>query len=118
MSSVIIISDMILTSIQYLASLRARKKTPKTTTGRGKHMKTVLLDLDGDGGDEDDGEGDNGIAEGEMKSLEDLDKKLSLCGKCGPTKICKINKFGVHVPLSFNQQCGWAVALVSNHSTL
>ena len=70
-----------------------------------------MLDLDND---DDDGDEAEGIAEGEMKSMEQLDRTLTVCQKCGPSKYCKINKTGVHVNLTFGQRRGWAVALVTH----
>ena len=89
-------------------SLRATKKVKKLVGGKSK--KPVLLDLDND---EDGDIEDEGIAECEKAAMEKLDRALSGCQKCGPTKACKINKLGEHVALTYNQHRGWSVALVS-----
>jgi hypothetical protein len=89
-----------------LDSLRARNgKSKKSSKGK----KTALLDLDNEDGDDDD-EIDEGMAEKEKKALEKLEKALGDCQKCGPTKLCKINKNGQHIHLTFNQHRGWSVA--------
>ena len=89
-------------------SLRAHAVTKKKPS---KGKKTVLLDLNN--GDNDDKEDvDEGMAEKENKALEKLEKALGDCQKCGPMKLCKVNKNGQHVQLTFNQCHGWSVALV------
>jgi hypothetical protein len=94
-----------------MESLRAHTKTRKPLVG-GSKKKLVLLDLDNED-EEEDGDGDDGgVVQKEKESLEKLEKVLGSCQKCGPEKMCKINKSGGHVTLSFQQRRGWAVALV------
>lgn len=76
-----------------------------------KGKKIALLDLDNSDADADGGD-DEAMAEKENKALEQLEKALGDCQKCGPSKLCKINKNGQHVNLTFNQRRGWSVALV------
>lgn len=78
------------------------------TAGR-KKGKVPMMDLGDDDDDEDDGDG---MMEKENKAYEQLEKVLTKCQLCGPTKFCKINKAGEHICLSFQQRRGWAVALV------
>ncbi|RDB26779.1 hypothetical protein Hypma_005273 [Hypsizygus marmoreus] len=94
---------------QQVAPLQVRiivtEQAPKKVVGKGKNAKPVLLDLDGDENsddDEDGGQNEGGIAEGEAKCLQDLEAKLTKCQKYGPTKMCKINRSGAHIALSFN----------------
>ena len=75
-----------------------------------KGKKAALLDLNNEDGEDDD-EIDEGMAEKEKKALEKLEKALGNCQKCSPTKLCKINKNGQHVHLTFNQHHRWSVAL-------
>lgn len=104
----------------YMASLRNHLKNGKATqrseggwggggTGR-KKGKVLMMDLGDNDDDEDDG---NGMMEKENKAYGQLEKVLTKCQLCGPTKFCKINKVGEHVCLSFQQRRGWAVALAS-----
>jgi hypothetical protein len=93
-------------------SLRAHTITKKKPAKAPKEKKTALLDLDNSDADDDGGE-DEAMAEKERKALEQLEKVLSNCQKCGPSKLCKINKNGQHVNLTFNQRRGWSVALVN-----
>jgi len=71
----------------------------------------ALMDLDNEDLDGEDNV-DEGMAEKERKAMEQLKKALSNCQKCGPSKLCKVNKNGCHVNLTFNQCQGWSVALV------
>jgi hypothetical protein len=93
-------------------SLRAHAVTKKKPVKAPKGKKTALLDLDNSDADDDNGE-DEAMAEKERKALEQLERALSNCQKCGPSKLCKIDKKGQHVNLTFNQRHGWSVALVS-----
>lgn len=77
-----------------------------------KGKKTALLDLDNSDAD-DDNRDDEAMAEKERKALERLEKALGDCQKCGLLKLCKVNRSGQHIHLSFNQRRGWSVALVS-----
>lgn len=77
--------------------------------------KLMLMDLDNE---DDDDEGDEGVMEKEKKFHEQLEKSLTRCQLCGPTKFCQISRTGQHVNLSFQQRRGWAVSLVSNFTSL
>jgi hypothetical protein len=81
-------------------SLQAHAMTKKKPS---KGKKTMLLDLDNGDGDDDEN-ADKGMAEKERKALEKLEKVLGDCQKYGPTKLCKINRDGQHVHLTFNQR--------------
>lgn len=96
--------------VQYMQSLRAHTLTKKKPV---KGKKIALLDLDNSDTDAEDGD-DEAMAEKERKALEQLEKVLGDCQKCGPSKLCKVNKSGQHVNLTFNQRRGWSVALVSD----
>ena len=85
-----------------------KKKPVKAPKGK----KTALLNLDNRDADDEDGK-DEAMAEKERKALEQLEKALSNCQKCGPSKLCKINTNGQHVDLTFNQRRGWLIALAS-----
>jgi len=76
-----------------------------------KGKKTALLDLN-NGDDNDKEDVNEGMAEKERKALEKLEKALGDCQKCGPAKLCKVNKNGQYIHLMFNQCCGWSIALV------
>lgn len=69
------------------------------------------MDLDNRDSENDEAE-DEGMAEKERRALEQIERTLSNCQKCGPSKLCKINRSGQHVNLTFNQRRGWSVALV------
>ena len=79
---------------QYLASLAARKS--KTTTGKGKKAKPILLDLDTDEGNdaEDEDPNDGGIVGHKLESMANLKKALAQYQLCGPDKFCMITKSG------------------------
>jgi hypothetical protein len=71
----------------------------------------ALMDLDNKDSDGN-SNADEAMAERERKALERLEKALGNCQKCGPSKLCKINKNGQHIHLTFNQRRGWSVELV------
>ena len=103
-------------------SLRERAKDGKASQwaqpakGKAKAKKKfTLLDLDGNDDDEDDND-DGGSMEQEKKFHEQLERSLTRCQLCGPTKFCQISRSGQHINLSFQQRRGWAVALVNFHS--
>ena len=77
----------------------------------------ALMDLDNEDSDGNDG-ADEAMAERERKALERLEKALGNCQKCGSSKLCKVNKNGQHIHLTFNQRRGWSVALVGSHTTM
>jgi hypothetical protein len=89
-------------------SLRAHIKKPSAVT-KGK-KKPVLMNLNDD--EEEGDEGDEEMVAREAKCMEQLERALSKCQKCGNEKCCKIDKAGHHHPLTFQQRRSWAVALV------
>ncbi|KAF7358133.1 hypothetical protein MVEN_00861400 [Mycena venus] len=101
----------------YMLSLRAmtKKKKPAVTKKSGK-MAIMDLNNDDSAGEDDD---DEGVADGEKKAMTELDAEYRKCMCCGPTVVCKIDRSGEHVHLSFNQRCAWAVSLAcgTNHVT-
>ena len=97
-----------------MASLHAKgKKGGKSMKKGGKSkMKQTILDLDNSDNSDNDDDDDVGIMEKEKRSIAELQRALSRCQLCGPTKFCKIGKNGQHVTLTFHQLRGWALALV------
>ncbi|KAJ7200189.1 hypothetical protein GGX14DRAFT_400871 [Mycena pura] len=80
----------------YMLSLRAKnKKKTVTTTGKRK-------------GEDDD---DEDVEAGEKKVLSELEAEYRKCVRCGPSVMCKIDRGGNHVSLSFPQRRAWAVSL-------
>ncbi|KAJ6448753.1 hypothetical protein C8R45DRAFT_1132733 [Mycena sanguinolenta] len=49
--------------------------------------------------------------DGEKKAMAEHDAEYRKCMRCGPTFVCKIDRSGVHIHLSFNQRRAWAVSL-------
>ncbi|KAJ7580329.1 hypothetical protein C8J56DRAFT_1057968 [Mycena floridula] len=100
---------------QYMISLRhnvkGSKKSSVTTKGRAKAMP--LLDLDNDDEDDDDGGDVSAFIEREKEKMVELDRKLSQCVSCGPSKFCKIDKAGRHHHLSFLLRKIWSAALAA-----
>ncbi|KAF8188188.1 hypothetical protein K438DRAFT_979548 [Mycena galopus ATCC 62051] len=96
----------------YMLSLRAMIKKKKPTATTKKKGKMTIMDLNNDDsvGEDDD---DEGVADGEKKAMAELDAEYRKCMRCGPTYVCKIDRSGVHVHLSFNQCHAWAVSLWS-----
>ncbi|KAJ7923950.1 hypothetical protein B0H13DRAFT_2399012 [Mycena leptocephala] len=95
----------------YMVSLRAKnkKKAPVTKTGKGKGKLTVMdLDHNESAGEDDD---DEDVEAGEKKALSELDAEYRKCIRCGPSVMCKIDRGGNHVSLSFPQRRAWAVSL-------
>ncbi|KAJ6474919.1 hypothetical protein C8R45DRAFT_935453 [Mycena sanguinolenta] len=94
----------------YMLSLRAmiKKKKPAATTK--KKGKMTIVDLNNDDSAGEDGD-DEDIADGERKAMAELDAEYRKCMRCGPTFVCKIDRSGVHIHLSFNQRRAWAVSL-------
>ncbi|KAJ7938741.1 hypothetical protein B0H13DRAFT_2301381 [Mycena leptocephala] len=98
----------------YMLSLRAKnnkKKTPMATKGKGGKAKFTIMDLDNNDSEdgEDDDDGDVGAAE--KKALSELETEYRKCVRCGPTVMCKIDRTGNHVALTFPQRRAWAVSL-------
>jgi hypothetical protein len=100
--------------LQYMVSLHAKagKKSSKAVVVTKGKKKPVVLDLDHKEDEED--EGDDGTMEKEKKFLEQLQRALGGCQLCGPSKLCKINRNGEHINLTFNQLHRWAIALVKS----
>jgi hypothetical protein len=46
--------------------------------------------------------------------MTDLDAAYRTCVKCGTAHLCKIDRAGNHVHLTFPQRRAWAVSLVSH----
>ncbi|KAF8142476.1 hypothetical protein K438DRAFT_2113541 [Mycena galopus ATCC 62051] len=94
----------------YMFSLRRmNKKAPAIKKG-AKKSKMTAIDLDNDDTD-DDGEGDEGIEDAEKAAMAELDAAYHTCVKCGTAHLCKINRAGNHVHLTFPQRRAWAVSL-------
>jgi hypothetical protein len=92
-------------------SLRSmNKKAPAIKSGK-KKAKMTTLDLENDDTDGE-GEGDEGVEDGEKAAMAELDAQYRTCIKCGTAHLCKIDRAGNHVHLSFNQRRAWAVSLV------
>ncbi|KAJ7318334.1 hypothetical protein DFH08DRAFT_819941 [Mycena albidolilacea] len=92
----------------YMIPLRAKnkKKAPAPTTGKGKRKLTVMeLDNNDEEGKNDD---DEDVEAGKKKALADLDAVYCTCVRCGPTVLCKIDRRGNHIHLSFPQRHAWA----------
>lgn len=51
-----------------------------------------------------------------MKALPDLEREYRKCVRCGPTVMCKIDRTGNHVHLTFPQRRAWAASLVRVNS--
>ncbi|KAF8187900.1 hypothetical protein K438DRAFT_2019433 [Mycena galopus ATCC 62051] len=95
----------------YMLSLRAKNKQQTTSTkGKGKIRKLTVMDLDNN---ESEGEGDDeqDVAAGEKGALSELETEYRKCVRCGPTVMCKIDRSGNHVHLTFPQRHAWAVSL-------
>ncbi|PPQ84101.1 hypothetical protein CVT24_002276 [Panaeolus cyanescens] len=93
----------------------------KSGKGIKKKGHQVLLDLDNDeygleDNANDDADGCNDVMDEEIKELEQLDRALSQCQRCGPTVFCKIDKAGQHVALTMAQRKAWANALALGKS--
>lgn len=105
--SMITLSILILKGlfVQYLDSLRARTKKSVST----KNKRKPLLNLDND---EEEDAADVEMQEMERSAMEQLEKSLSQCQRCGDTKSCKIDRCGNHVNLTFQQRRSWSIAIV------
>ena len=68
------------------------------------------MNLDND--DEEDEEHEV-MQDAKRTEMEQLEKVLSRCQKCGSEKACKIDTAENHVPLTMQQRQSWSVALVS-----
>lgn len=107
----------LLSSFQYIESLRERNKKgkkgkimTKSTSGAAKYQKKssipTLLNLDGDEyglGEGSDDDPNNDLLSPEIKQLAILDRSLLTCQQCGPNTYCKIDKGGTHVSLMMPQ---------------
>ncbi|KAJ7816281.1 hypothetical protein B0H14DRAFT_3148669 [Mycena olivaceomarginata] len=91
----------------YMFSLRSmNKKAPAVKKGV-KKGKMTAIDLENDDMDGD-GEGDEGVEDAEKKAMADLDAAYRTCVKCGTAHLCKIDRAGNHVHLTFSQRRAWA----------
>ncbi|KAF8161921.1 hypothetical protein K438DRAFT_1985443 [Mycena galopus ATCC 62051] len=94
----------------YMFSLRSmHKKVPAIKKGT-KKGKMTTIDLENNDTDGDD-EGDEGVEDAEKKAMAELDAEYRTCVKCGTTQLCKIDRAGNHVHLTFPQRRAWAVSL-------
>ncbi|KAJ7687485.1 hypothetical protein B0H17DRAFT_1203548 [Mycena rosella] len=98
----------------YMVSLRAKskRKGPATKTGSKGKAKSTVMDLDHNdsmGKDED----DEDVEAGEKKALSELDAEYRKCVRCEPSVMCKIDRGGNHVSLTFPQRRAWAVSLLT-----
>ncbi|KAJ7847795.1 hypothetical protein B0H14DRAFT_3674628 [Mycena olivaceomarginata] len=59
-------------------------------------------------GEDDD---DEDVEAGEKKALSELDAEYRKCVRCGLSVMCKIDRGGNHISLSFPQRRAWAVSL-------
>jgi hypothetical protein len=86
--------------------------------GKSKSKKAppMLLNLDAEDGEEEyilpDEEDGGGLTKKEAIFRDTLTKKYSNCRRCGTGVPCKINWYGLHSHLTFNQMNAWAIALV------
>jgi hypothetical protein len=98
---------------QYMFSLCAmNKKAPAIKKG-AKKGKMTAIDLDNDDTDCD-LEGDARIEDTEKKAMNELDVVYRMCVKCGTAHLCKIDRAGNHVHLTFSQCRAWAISLASS----
>jgi len=67
------------------------------------------MNLDNDDEEE---EANEEMQEKEKAAMEQLEKALSQCQKCGDTKACKIDRCGNHINLMFQQRHSWSIAIV------
>ncbi|KAJ6540646.1 hypothetical protein B0H19DRAFT_1381659 [Mycena capillaripes] len=93
----------------YMASLRATmKKQPAASTKKKGKMTIMDLNNTDSAGEDDD---DEAVADGEKRAMAELDAEYRKCMRCCPTYVCKIDRSGEHVHLSFNQRRAWAVSM-------
>ncbi|KAJ7923174.1 hypothetical protein B0H13DRAFT_2316706 [Mycena leptocephala] len=84
------------------------KKAPAVKKGTKKGGKMTTIDLDND---DTDGDGDDGVEDAEKKAMAELDAEHRTCVKCSTAHLCKIDRAGNHVHLTFPQRRAWAVSL-------
>jgi hypothetical protein len=87
------------------------KKAPTVKKGTKKGGKMTTIDLDNDDTDGD-GDGDEEVEDAEKKAMAELDAEYRTCVKCGTAHLCKIDRAGNHVHLTFPQRRAWTVSLV------
>ncbi|KAJ7330469.1 hypothetical protein DFH08DRAFT_940360 [Mycena albidolilacea] len=93
----------------YMLSLCAMtKKKPAAPTKKKGKMTIMDLNNDDSAGEDDN---DEGVADAEKKAMAELNAEYCKCMRCGPTYVCKIDRSGTHIHLSFNQHRAWAVSL-------
>ncbi|KAJ7475364.1 hypothetical protein B0H11DRAFT_2282013 [Mycena galericulata] len=98
----------------YMFSLRAKNKKNAAPKKKGK-MTTIDLDNDDDEGEDDD---DEVVAAGEKQALTELEAEYKKCVRRGPSHLCKIDRSGTHVHLTFPQRRAWAVSLACGTNTV
>ncbi|KAJ7026054.1 hypothetical protein C8F04DRAFT_1126520 [Mycena alexandri] len=93
----------------YMFSLRDKhkKSAPKV---KGKKGKMAIMDLENDDSDAENDD-DVDLAGAEKEAMLKLEKEYGNCVKCGPGHLCKIDRNGNHVALSFPQRRGWCISL-------
>ncbi|KAJ7016068.1 hypothetical protein C8F04DRAFT_1203446 [Mycena alexandri] len=91
----------------YMFSIRAKNKKKPAATKSKKKGPMTALDLDNDESEPDE-EDDRGIVDEERKAMADLDSEYRKCARCGPTLLCKVDRGGKHVHLTFPQRRAWA----------
>ncbi|KAF8147445.1 hypothetical protein K438DRAFT_1944164 [Mycena galopus ATCC 62051] len=94
----------------YMFSLRSMTKKAPAAKKAGKKGKMTTLDLENDDTDVD-GEGDDGVEDGEKLVMAELDAQYRNCVRCGTAHLCKIDRAGNHVHLTFPQRRAWSVSL-------
>jgi hypothetical protein len=71
------------------------------------------MNLDNDDEEE---EANQAMQDRERTAMEQLEKALSRCQRCGDSKACKIDNGGNHVHLTFQQRRSWSIAIVCDAS--
>ncbi|KAJ7716066.1 hypothetical protein B0H16DRAFT_1801847 [Mycena metata] len=97
----------------YMFSIRAKNKKKPAATKSKKKGPMTALDLDNDESEPDE-EDDRGIVDEERKAMADLDSEYRKCARCGPTLLCKVDRGGKHVHLTFPQRRAWAAVGTHN----
>ncbi|KAJ7029558.1 hypothetical protein C8F04DRAFT_1116199 [Mycena alexandri] len=95
--------------ITYMFSLcdKHKKSAPKVKEKKGK---MAIMDLENDDSDAENDD-DVDLAGAEKEAMLKLEKEYGNCVKCGPGHLCKIDRNGNHVALSFPQRRGWCISL-------
>ncbi|KAJ7133863.1 hypothetical protein C8R43DRAFT_956400 [Mycena crocata] len=92
-----------------------KKQSTAAAKANGRSKKNApmaVMDLDNDDTDGDgDADADDTVEEGEKQAMKELEAEYGKCVKCGPAHVCKIDRGGNHIHLSFSQRRAWAVSL-------